>query len=350
MNLLLLLLLFIYNFMISFQFNIPRAHYIKPLKMSINNYRNFFELPKKERIVVIGDVHGDMNRLLKVLVNAKIINKNFDWIAEPRDTTILQLGDQIDDLRIKKKEIKEWCERPDFSVILLTDFLHELAIKNGGNFISLIGNHELLNTVGDFTYVSYKNRVSYRKELFKPNGYFSRILAKRPIVVKIGDYLFCHGGITIKHLNLLEKYNKNIYYLNNIWKKYILNIKLNYADMILLNELLFDKNSILWTRNMNDNIINNNNIVNNKLNLKYTIVGHTIVPEITLKNESIWYVDTALSKKYGKHNFQYLDIINDEFNIKTIYDYNKYFINVETIPNNIVKIYYDSLYDDFYKL
>lgn len=332
----------LFRFSNNLKFN-PNKLFLSKKKYEYEH--NKYELPKKNRIVVIGDIHGDMTRLTKVLIDAKIINTDFKWIAEPYDTTIVQLGDQVDDLRIRNNEIIEWNSKPDFGTIIFTDFLSNLAKRNGGNFISLIGNHELLNTKGNFEYVSKKNRVKYRHELFMPGGYYTNILAKRPIVLKIGDYIFCHGGIKMEHLIMLEECERNIYELNYIWSDYMNNEADCMINKYLLNQLIFSSNGILWTRNINGCV----NEVLNKLKSKYMIVGHTIVPEITLKDDKIWYVDTGLSKKYGKNEFQYLDIIDDEFNIKTVYDklYNDNISSIEDLQNEADKYI---MYDNFYNM
>lgn len=49
-------------------------------------------------------------------------------------------------------------------------------------------------------------------------------------------------------------------------------------------------------------------------------VGHIIVSNIELRHDCVWYVDRRISRKYGNNSYQYMDIYNDIFNIKTIYD------------------------------
>ena len=327
------------------KFNIKSS--LKKNNFSKNSFefQNYnYELPKKDRIIVIGDVHGDMSRLLKILYHARVINKDFKWIAKPQDTTIVQLGDQIDDLRKRNSNIKETNINKDFATIIFTDFLNKIASNNGGRFISLIGNHELLNTQGDFEYVSLKNKVNYRNALFNPGGYFSEILSNRPIVLKIGDNLFCHGGINTNHINILEDYDSNLNTINRIWSDYILNYEIDsITDKYLLNELIYDSNGILWTRNIDKNIKK----ILKKLDCERLFIGHTIVPEIKLEKECVWYVDTGLSKKYCKNKFQYLDIINDKVHIKTINDkkFNTKINSIEELNNEADKYYDSSIYN-----
>ena len=67
---------------------------------------NIYEINNKDinRIIVIGDIHGDIKRFKSILIDSKIINNNFEWIAEPPNTIIVQLGDQIDSLNRNTNE------------------------------------------------------------------------------------------------------------------------------------------------------------------------------------------------------------------------------------------------------
>ena len=55
-------------------------------------------LPPAERIIVLGDVHGDWNKLIGALKLGKVIDDNNNWIGN--DTIVVQVGDQIDRCRI----------------------------------------------------------------------------------------------------------------------------------------------------------------------------------------------------------------------------------------------------------
>ena len=53
-------------------------------------------LPKKDRILVIGDLHADFKKTKEMFINFKLIDSDENWIAKPRNTVIVQLGDQLD--------------------------------------------------------------------------------------------------------------------------------------------------------------------------------------------------------------------------------------------------------------
>ena len=47
-------------------------------------------------------------------------------------------------------------------------------------------------------------------------------------------------------------------------------------------------------------------------------LGHTSYDKILIKDNQIWYCDTGISRAFGKKEYQYLDIIDLNINIKNI--------------------------------
>jgi hypothetical protein len=277
-----------------------------------------FEYPKCDRLIIIGDIHGDIKRLKNILLDAKIINNNIEWIAEPNNTIVVQMGDQVDSLN-RDESIPDWEVLEDIEVLYFTDLLDKMALSKGGRFISIVGNHEFMNVIGNFSYVSRKslnNDLVKRQNLFKPKGTLSPILCKRPIILKIGDLLFCHAGLTLDHINLLKKYDKDISYINKIWRNFVLHSNVLKEDKELFDKILLDFEGILWTRNLNSpkelkTMINN-------LGCSFMFVGHTVMNGVKLYENSVWYTDTGISRAFGTNNYQYLEIIGHHIYIKEI--------------------------------
>jgi hypothetical protein len=273
---------------------------------------------ENNRIVIIGDIHGDIRRFKDILIDAKIINKNIEWIAEPKNTIVVQMGDQVDSIN-RDPSLEEWEVLPDVEMIFFTNLLNKIALSKGGRVISLIGNHELMNIIGNYSYVSQKslnNDNNKRRDLFKPNGSLSVILSQRPIVVKIGKLLFCHAGLTLEHLNVLKKYNKDISYINSIWKNFIKNNAILIEDKEIFDTIILGNDGILWTRDLNDT----DDLVKllDSIGCLYMFVGHTVVERVRLINNRIWYTDTGISRSFGNTSFQYIDIFENQINIKEV--------------------------------
>ena len=128
------------------------------------------------KIVIIGDIHGDIKRLINILLNENILNNNLEWIAY--NIIVIQLGDQIDSLN-RINNLKEWEELKDIEVINFTNILSNLAKIKNSLFISLNGNHELMNILGNFSYVSNKSIYNERISNFQKNGIYNIILGFR---------------------------------------------------------------------------------------------------------------------------------------------------------------------------
>jgi Calcineurin-like phosphoesterase len=93
-----------------------------------------------DRVVAIGDLHGDYASFRKALEGAGIIDARGNWIGG--ETHLVQLGDVPD-------------RGPDtLKIIAHLKKLVEQARRKGGMVHTLLGNHEAMNTYGDLRYTS----------------------------------------------------------------------------------------------------------------------------------------------------------------------------------------------------
>jgi len=254
------------------------------------------------RILVISDLHCDLERFIYILQEASVLNNKLEWVAKPKDTMIIQLGDQLDRKVILDDNIIDKyldIERPidpNYNVIYFTEKLKKIAKRNGGKFIPLIGNHE------------YYNKDRYDNETYD-------IVAKRRVTVKVNDFVFSHGGISKNVIRLIQKYNKNYQYINNLWYRYMKNITLSEVDMMFISKLYTDDDSILFIKNKDS--YEDEKYVLDILKSKKFIVGHKQRDNIVIKDNTI-YTDMLLERAFNNKNYQYLDILDNEIFIKTI--------------------------------
>ena len=89
-----------------------------------------------ERIVAIGDIHGNYDGFVSILQRAGLVDDDVHWIGG--DTTFVQTGDIFD----RGLEV--------FEVLGLLKRLEKEAAAAGGEVIVLLGNHEGMNLVGFF--------------------------------------------------------------------------------------------------------------------------------------------------------------------------------------------------------
>jgi hypothetical protein len=152
-----------------------------------------------ERVVAVGDVHGDVEALKEVLRLAGVIDGKGRWSGGK--THLVQTGD-IADRADHTREAFELLMR-----------LEGEARAAGGRVHVLLGNHEVMNMLGDLRYVTPGELASFadqsvtpdvpgtprglagHREAYGPNGRYGRWLRERPAVVRVNDTLFVHGGI-----------------------------------------------------------------------------------------------------------------------------------------------------------
>ena len=276
--------------------------------------------PAKKRIVVIGDIHGDLGRLTQLLKATKIINEQFQWIAEPKDTWVVQMGDQIDSkMRNASQSGAEWETTTDVQVIFFMRNIDREAKRHGGRVISLLGNHEMLNVFGDMSYVSAKSMSllggpTNRAATFEPGAYMARILAERQVIIKIGSFVFCHAGLLPHHL---VKMNNDLVQINVLMKNYLLHgyQVFDAEEAGLFRDLFMDGEGILWTRAAVTEIYRNEILpeVLKTVRARALIVGHNVMLSgiTTTPTQNLWFVDTGISRSFEEGVVEALEIWDD---------------------------------------
>ena len=140
-----------------------------------------------DRIVAVGDVHGNFEGLVQILQHVKLIDKEMKWIGG--QTVLVQTGDLLDRGGAVRR------------VLDLLMGLQQQAAAAGGRVIVLLGNHEAMNLTGELDMVSAGAYASfpggeagYRRE-FGPAGRYGKWLLSLPAIVQVDDTIFLHGGI-----------------------------------------------------------------------------------------------------------------------------------------------------------
>jgi hypothetical protein len=313
-------------------------------------------IPAVARILVIGDLHGDWNMTIESLKIGKVIDNDLNWIGG--ETIIVQVGDQVDRCRgynYKCSDVRATIndEASDVKILKFFTQLHAKAQKQGGAVYSLLGNHELMNIMGDLRYVSYeglkefenyeidgkiiKNGKEARKEAFKRGSELSNFIAcTRPAALIIGSNLFVHAGIVPK---LAEKYK--VKDINSLIRKWLLKKK---SDTAELNKIIKSADfSPFWFRTLGQmppDLTDGNDYCQKYVEpvldiykVKNIIVGHTPQSFITdtginaTCDNKVWRVDVGVSDAFAVYDtlnnnktpdrsVQILEILDDkEFNI-----------------------------------
>lgn len=257
-------------------------------------------LPPAPRIVAIGDLHGDLNATRRALRLAGAIDARDRWVGG--NLVLVQTGDQLD--------------RGDDEQAILDLFarLATEAAEAGGAVHALNGNHELMNAALDLRYVTpggfadFRDAVDYdradpglaghadslraRIAAFRPGGPYARLLARRNVVLIVGDNVFVHGGVLPEHVAYgLERSNAEV----RAWLE----------GEGPRPEVVLARGSLIWTRNYSDDPDEADcatlQQVLEALSAKRMIVGHTIQEDgiRSFCDGRVWCIDVGMSAYYG---------------------------------------------------
>jgi hypothetical protein len=202
---------------------------------------------KPDRIIAVGDLHGDYQAWLTIARAAGLIDPAGHWAGGK--TTLVQLGDVTD-------------REPDsLQIIRNLQQLQGEAPRAGGKVIVVLGNHEAMNLLGDYRYTTAgefaafaddrssarreQYYISIRKQLeaaakaadpnvqpsqvreqwmaqhplgwvehrlaWSPSGELGRWATRNSAIVRIGDTLFVHGGLSAEYSKLsIDEINRRV--------------------------------------------------------------------------------------------------------------------------------------------
>jgi len=180
-------------------------------------------LPPAERVVVVADVHGAYAELAALLRATGLVDDGLRWSGGA--ARLVSLGDLVDRGAESRRVL-------DLLMRLEAD-----AARSGGGVHVVLGNHEVMNLVGDLRYVApgelaafaaeesdadraaalerfraridsgeqdtvaaferlYPRGYFAHRRAFAPDGRYGRWLLSLPSLVVVGDTAFVHGGLS----------------------------------------------------------------------------------------------------------------------------------------------------------
>ncbi len=309
-----------------------------------------------DRIVAVGDIHGDYENFIRILKGVGLINDKLRWIGGA--THLVQTGDVMD----RGPNARD--------VFDLLKKLEKEARNYGGMVHVLLGNHEEANLTGiafdypgyispeqfaDFLPKAYRRsreksiRKKYEKNknldiplqqalneywqetmptnidarrAYLQNFYdkYGKWLLDKNVVIKINDTVFVHGGISLKYST------QELQDINDQMRKELTAI---WNGIGMMPEIVYDSEGPLWFRNLvqweEDTHMEDVNTILNNLGAEHIVMGHTVrqtvpvrdsKPVLSRFNGKVWGIDTGISDFYGGI-LTALRIQNGEFNVWT---------------------------------
>jgi hypothetical protein len=186
----------------------------------------------QSRVVAVGDIHGDYSAFVRILRQTGLLDSGQRWTGGA--ATLVQTGDFLD-RGPKEREVMELLMQ-----------LEQQAPRSGGRVVTLLGNHEVMNLMGDLRYVApegfaafadrnsekrrqaaYREWVSWQKararalrkpapkisaeteaqwmqahpagyvehrEAFAPDGPYGKWLRQKDAIAVLDGTVFVHGG------------------------------------------------------------------------------------------------------------------------------------------------------------
>ncbi len=213
-----------------------------------------YQIDTKQTIHVVGDIHGAYNEIHQTLNTLKLIDTDDNWIGA--QAHFVSLGDLMDRGYASRKVIDLFIK------------LQQQAKQAGGGFHVVLGNHEVMNLVGDRRYLSkqeiaefaadeteamrqqaYQNYLIFNKlqdspatrtqfekqypagyfahqQAFSADGQYGQWLLSLPFVIQINDQIFTHGGIS-RYL-----YKQSIEDVNRDYKQALSNYLKSWQELV----------------------------------------------------------------------------------------------------------------------
>jgi hypothetical protein len=240
------------------------------------------------RVVAVADVHGAYREFVALLQRARLIDTRAGWIGG--STTLVQTGDVID----RGARSRECLD------LLMT--LERQASGKGGMVVPLLGNHEVMNVLGELRYVTpeiyrsfaggnseKRRREAYleylaflathaghghaavpsaddagrakwmdehppgfveHRDAFGPKGKYGRWIRTHHAVVQIGEGVFVHGGLSpaleipsIRQLD--ERVTAELAVFDSLWQT-LIDGKVIWRYMTLAEAVEFVREEAAW--------------------------------------------------------------------------------------------------------
>lgn len=228
------------------------------------------------RILVIGDIHGGYDSLVKLLINNNVIDTDLNWTWDTGH--LVFLGDIFD----RGDKVTE--------ALWLIYKLDHQAMSQGGAVHLLFGNHEILVLLKNQTYIADKYFYLCKKlnlsygYLFNKNTVLGRWLRSKNAVIKIDDKLFVHAGISPEVI----EYGLSLDDINRMVRFYINHPERNRKYGASVKELIMGDKGPFWYRGYVEDNYNYKHITQKDLdkilsyyNVSKIFAGHTNVEKIT---------------------------------------------------------------------
>ena len=249
----------------------PECGYPHPLTVLPPRTAEIAMFPATPRIVALSDIHGQYGLLVTLLRAHHVIDSEDRWSLG--DATLVVAGDVFD----RGPQVTE--------AFWLLYSLQQQAAAAGGAVHFVLGNHETMVLYNDLRYVNPKYLKTAQllgrsyPALYGPDSTIGQWLRTRPVLLRIGDTLFLHGGIAPENLDLVRNIDAT-----NAGYQAAVGLPKEQVKAAPDTARLFDgKTSPIWYRGYFDGRMDTAQVeaLLKQLDLTRIVVGHTSMPHVS---------------------------------------------------------------------
>ncbi|MGH1362716.1 MAG: FlgD immunoglobulin-like domain containing protein [Calditrichia bacterium] len=242
-----------------------------------------YALPDK--FLAISDIEGNLEAFVMVLQDAGVIDEDYNWTFD--DGHLFFVGDMFD----RGNNVAE-C-------LWLLYRLESQAEIRGGKIHFVMGNHDIMNLIYDFRYVSqkYLNNVQLMGEtlesLYADDTELGRWLRTKNIVERAGPFVFLHAGVSTQVHSINATYDQ----LND-WARDEMDGNCSGSFCITVNSSV----GLYWYRGMAEETLAQQQVDDmiSQLGGEMVVIGHTVFDDITLLyNEKVICIDLDHKDNYA---------------------------------------------------
>ena len=263
----------------------PECGYRHPLTVLPPRTAEIARFPATPRIVALSDIHGQYGLLVTLLRAHHVIDSEDRWSLG--DATLVVAGDVFD----RGPQVTE--------AFWLLYSLQQQAAAAGGAVHFVLGNHETMVLYNDLRYVNPKYLKSAQllgrsyPALYGPDSTIGQWLRTRPVLLRIGDTLFLHGGIAPENLDLVRNIDAT-----NAGYQAAVGLPKEQVKAAPHTARLFDgKTSPIWYRGYFDGRMDTAQVETllKQLDLARIVVGHTSMPHVSsFHGDRIIAIDSSI--------------------------------------------------------
>ena len=222
--------------------NLDKDKFSVRLSQDDESSLDVFTMPKK--LVAMADIEGNFDGLAGFLQSNKIIDKDFNW-SFGKGHFVLN-GDLVD-------------RSANVTGVLWLLYKMEMQARSAGGRVHIIlGNHDLMNMQGwcEFANPRFQKTLQILtgesdlenafKTYFSPETFLGKWLSRKNIILKIGNLLFVHAGVSS---DVIQQ-NLSIEQINNLGRMnlYMDNYRSRNTDKVV--DAIMGEKGLMWYRGL----------------------------------------------------------------------------------------------------